>query len=330
MRISPPPKSAIFVTSAMLFLPLLAAVTVLSCAQEVSAADNFCSSTAKLMNSACQNDVSDNFLTKRAACVNIGDGTERAECIEEAKTERQEERQLCGAQLRARRDVCRDVGEARYEPSFEPEDFVNPLEIGGSVAANPFFPLNQGLVWVYENEEERVTVTVTDQTKLIEGVTCLTVTDVVEQKDGNKSVEITDDWFAQDVEGNVYYCGELSRNFEEQEDGEAELVDLDGSFKVGRDFAKPGLIMPANPAVGDVNRLEFAIGEAEDIAEFIDLAGTATTPAASCSGTCRVTLDTTPLEPGESENKFYAPDIGFILETKPSGEILELVSFTRP
>ncbi len=304
---------------------------IVALAQEAAAAENFCSSTAKLMNNACVNDVQDDFLTTRASCINIGDDAERNACIDEATTERQEERELCGAQLKARREVCGDIGEARYEPSFEPESFVNPLEIGGSVAANPFFPLNQGLVWDYENADERITVTVTDRTKLIEGVTCLVVTDVVEQKDGNKSVEITEDWFAQDVEGNVYYCGELVQNFEEQEDGEAELTDLDGSFKVGRDFAKPGLIMPTNPSVGDVNRLEFALGEAEDIAEFIDLAGTASTPAASCDGTCRVTLDTTPLEPDAAENKFYAPDVGFILETKPgTDEILELVSFTRP
>ncbi|MEZ5935242.1 MAG: hypothetical protein R3F54_25605 [Alphaproteobacteria bacterium] len=305
-----------------LALPVVSSLFLLSHGEAVAA--GACSSTAKTMSSACASDVQDNFLVTTAACINIGDDGERKECLKEAKAERDEGRKLCKEQLRARRDVCGELGEGRYDPDFEPENFVNPLEIGGSVAPNPYFPLEQGRSWVYESEDETVTVTVTDRTKLIEGVRCLVVTDVV-QGDG-KSVEVTEDWFAQDTAGNVYYCGELVQNFEEQEDGEAELVDLDGSFKVGRDFAKPGLIMPAVPEVGFAYRQEFALGEAEDVARIVAIDASETTPGGSCSGDCIKTEEFTPIEPDVLENKFYAPGIGFMLEVDPeSGDRLELI-----
>ena len=126
-------------------------------------------------------------------------------------------------------------------------------------------------------------MTVTESTKLIEGVTCLVVNDLVEE-DG-LPIEDTDDWYAQDVDGNVWYCGEIAQNFEvfEGDDPEeAELVDVDGSWKTGRDGAQPGIIMLASPQVGDVYRQELALGEAEDAARVISTTGSATVPAASC------------------------------------------------
>ena len=43
---------------------------------------------------------------------------------------------------------------------------------------------------------------------------------------------MTDDRFAQDIAANVYYCGEVSRNYED-----SVLRDIDGSFESGIDFA---------------------------------------------------------------------------------------------
>ncbi|MCZ6830853.1 MAG: hypothetical protein O7F73_14940 [Gammaproteobacteria bacterium] len=47
------------------------------------------------------------------------------------------------------------------------------------MAANPYFPLTQGKSDVYFDGSETVTVNVTSETKLIEGVTCVTVNDLV-------------------------------------------------------------------------------------------------------------------------------------------------------
>jgi hypothetical protein len=291
-----------------------------------------CTNTATAALRACRAEVVDDFQIARGVCINLSDAAERSECLEEAGVERQEARALCREQRGARLDLCEALGEARYDPGFEPADFVDPLAIGGAVAPNPYFPLIPGTRWVYEGGDETVTVTVTDKTKLIEGVTCLVVNDLVEE-DG-VAIEDTDDWYAQDLDGNVWYCGEIARNFEVFEGDvpeEAELVDIDGSWKAGRDGAQPGIIMLALPQVGDVYRQEVALGEAEDAARVIGTTCSATVPAASCDGDCVVTRDFTPLEPDANERKLYAPGIGLILERDlESGDRVELVEFTPP
>ena len=194
---------------------------------------------------------------------------------------------------------------------------------------NPYLPLIVGSEWIYEGEDETIVVTVTDKTKLIDGVTCLVVNDVVFDED-DQLIEDTDDWFAQDTDGNVWYCGEISKNYEvyEGDDPEdAELVDIDGSFKVGRAGAKAGILFKANPIIGEDMRQDVALNEAEDVAKTISLTASASSPAVSCINTCLETSDYTPLEPDVYEQKFYLPGVGFILEIDPEGERVELVEF---
>jgi hypothetical protein len=134
----------------------------------------------------------------------------------------------------------------------------------------------------------------------------------------------------QDLDGNVWYCGEIARNFESFPDDapkEAELVDIDGSWKAGREGAKPGIIMPAAFQIGDVHREEVTLGEAENVAE---VAASEMVPAATCSGDCLVTRNFTPLQPGVEELKYYAPEVGLFLEVDGDGNRVELVEFSQP
>jgi hypothetical protein len=201
------------------------------------------------------------------------------------------------------------------------------------VAAGHTYLLRAG-----EEGEETVVVHVTGETREILGVACRVVLDVVvEVEDGGgaveyQSVEVTDDWFAQDETGNVYYCGEISRNFED-----GILRDIEGSFEAGRDFAKAGELIRAFPAADDAHRQEYAIGEAEDIVRY--LAAT-TEPghdeggdneAFPCSpNMCLKTFDFSPLEPESTEFKYYLPGTGFVLavdmeDGEITGEREELV-----
>ncbi|MCL4791895.1 MAG: hypothetical protein KJ040_07570 [Gammaproteobacteria bacterium] len=281
--------------------------------------DRTCSRTAAAAFSACLYEVLDDFWIDNGKCKNHADPDERADCLSDIRSAPREGHRECRAQKNARVDLCNELGEAPYDPPFEPAMFVNPADIGGSVAPNPWLPIIAGQTRIYEDGEETVTVTVTGDIKTISGVPCAVVRDIVEE-DG-EVIEDTQDWFAQDLLGNVWYCGEAVQDFED-----GELVSLDGSFKAGVDGAKPGILMKAAPAVGDVYRQEFDLGNAEDAAEVLSLNGTATTPAASCSGTCIITRDFTPLEPEVLEHKYYAPGIGLILEVKPgTDERLELV-----
>ena len=80
---------------------------------------------------------------------------------------------------------------------------------------NPFWPMRPGSRWVYRGDRlrgarQRVVVTVTKRTKVIaNGVRARVVRDVVTE-DG-EPVEVTDDWYAQDRCGNVWYLGEATK-----------------------------------------------------------------------------------------------------------------------
>ncbi len=303
-----------------------------------------CTKTAKVLKSACGFDVRDNYLESTANCLNFSDENDRKECFQETFTEKKETGKECREVFKARRELCNQIGEEPYDPPFGEDyadNFVDPLEIGDSVSPNLYLPLVPGNQWVFEGtfiddegEEvtETITVTVTDKTKLIDGVTCLVVNDLVVEGDDEVPIEDTDDWYAQDIEGNVWYCGEIAENFElfDGDDPEqAELVDIDGSWKAGRDGAKAGIIMPAIPSVGSILRQEVAWGDAEDVFEIISTTGTESTPAASCVNDCLITRDFSPLDPGVEENKYYAPGVGPILEIDlETGDRVELIEFS--
>src|SRR5262249_15176949 len=160
--------------------------------------------------------------------------------------------------------------------------------IGRGVKPNPYFPLVVGTVFTYVEKDPKgkpsgqvTTDTVADETKLIDGVTCRVVKDVV--KKNGVMTEVTDDWFAQDQAGNVWYCGEMVRVFETfkgDRPQDPELTSIDGSFKAERNGDKPGIIALAAPKIHDAYYEEFSLQNAEDVAEVTSLTGSAAVPAA--------------------------------------------------
>lgn len=294
-------------------LQLTATMFLLTCMNLASAGgwqkyqnDDYCSQTTNAAFKACRNDVNDNFWESKGICINISDDLERRDCYTDARQELRDGFALCYEQSEARDDVCDALGEARYDPEIDPANFVNPLTIGDTTAANTFMPLVPGFTRIYEAGDETVTVTVTDETIEIMGVTCIVVRDTVEEN--GEVIEDTVDWFAQDIYGNVWYFGEISSNYED-----GLLDNLDGSWMAGKDGAKAGIVMKTAPQVGDVYRQEWALAEAEDMGEVLSTSATESAPAASCNDDCLLTRDFTPLEPDVSERKFYAPGIGVIV-----------------
>ena len=125
---------------------------------------------------------------------------------------------------------------------------------------------------------------------------------------------ITSDWYAQDNDGNVWYFGEDSREYEDGEE-----VSTEGSWQAGVDGAQPGIIMKANPRIGDSYRQEYYPGEAEDMGQVIRLNESASVPYGSF-GEVLVILEWNPLEPDVIEHDYYAPGVGAILEVVVEGE----------
>ncbi len=311
--------------------PVIAAGVFLLALSGISVAEPGCASTAHIQRLACEFDLRDSFYTSRATCLDSANPDDA--CFEAAGDEYDEALQECGDVLGARLALCASLDDSTHDPAFGMDfaaNFVDPLAIGVTVTPNPWFPLVVGNRWLYEGDGESIEVVVTGDTKLIDGVTCIVVIDTAIEDE--VVVEITNDWYAQDVDGNVWYCGEIAENFEEFDGDETtgpELVDIDGSWKAGRDGAEAGILLPFSPQLGDVFRQEYAQTDAEDVIEILALDASETSPAASCSENCLMTRDFTPLEPGAEENKFYAPGVGLIVEVKPgTDERVQLAEFT--
>ncbi len=186
-----------------------------------------------------------------------------------------------------------------------------------------------GTKWVYretdaEGTEQRVEVTVTDRTKRVaNGVEARIVRDVVTE--GGKRVEVTDDWYAQDRGGNVWYLGEDTTEY-----ANGTPVTKAGSFEAGVRGAQAGIAMSAAPRVGMRYRQEYFAGEAEDAAEVLSLAEQAEVPLGHFDDVL-MTKDWNPLEPRMLEHKLYARGVGPVLVVQVSGGSgrEELVRFER-
>ncbi len=200
---------------------------------------------------------------------------------------------------------------------IDPADFSSEID-------NPYWPMKPGSKWVYREGEQRVEVTVTSRTRLVMGVETRVVHDLVTEN--GVPVEDTFDWYAQDADGNIWYFGEDTTEFED-----GKPVGHEGAWEAGVDGALPGILLPADPEAGLTYRQEYYAGEAEDRAKVLSVDERVEVPAGTFEGALQ-TEDTTPLDPALVEHKFYARDVGPVLALKVKGETgrEELISFTRP
>jgi hypothetical protein len=211
----------------------------------------------------------------------------------------------------------------------EPVD-LDPAEFTSEID-NPYWPMAPGSRWVYreidtEGTAQKVVVEVTGETRRIaNGIDAAVVRDTVTEN--GEPIEVTDDWYAQDSEGNVWYMGEDTAEYEN-----GEVVTRAGSFEAGVDGAQPGIIMPANPEPGIEYRQEYYEGEAEDRAAIITVGEEQVEVPAGHYTDVVMTRDVVPLEPRVEELKFYARGVGPVMAAAISGGapgFEELVSY-RP
>jgi hypothetical protein len=218
-------------------------------------------------------------------------------------------------------------GAARLPQGSEPVT-LDPAEFTTKVD-NPYFPLKVGSRWVYretdkEGTRQKVVVTVTDRTKLIaNGVTARVVKDVVTEE--GQFIEVTNDFYAQDEDGNVWYLGEATTEYEN-----GKPVSTEGSFEAGVGGAQPGVIMPAKPRRGLEYRQEYFAGHAEDRAKVRSLHENVSVPFGSFDRVLK-TKDIAPLPPKSFEVKFYVRGMGLVdaFTTKGGSDHEVLLKFKR-
>ena len=193
---------------------------------------------------------------------------------------------------------------------------------------NPYFPLPKGMTYRFSGKTkdglETGTVEVLLKARMVNGVAATAVRDRV-YLDG-KLIEETEDWYAQAADGSVWYLGEDSK---ELKDG--RVLSSEGSWEWTVKGALPGIVMWADPAahVGEKYLQEYLKGEAEDFATVVSVGQEIVVPSGKYSG-CITTDDSSNLEPGVVETKTYCPRVGFVLETVPGKERIELISVSSP
>ncbi|MFL6045335.1 MAG: hypothetical protein ACJ72M_09465 [Propionibacteriaceae bacterium] len=193
---------------------------------------------------------------------------------------------------------------------------LDPANFNADIT-NPYWPMKPGTRWIYrgieqgEPAQDIVVVATATTKKLANGITARVVRDTGRAE--GKVVEDTLDFYAQDSDGNVWYMGEQTAEFEK-----GKIVSRAGSWEAGKDGAMPGIMIPAQPQVGQQYRQEYKKGEAEDNGQVLSMNNLVGVKAGQYKGAL-ATMDTSRIEPDVVEFKFYAPNLGPVLALDISG-----------
>jgi len=277
-------------------------------------ADSDCEGVAGAQRNAAEERAEAELWLAAAKAKNAPDG-EAAAREAAARAAFDEAIDLAREQFQARDRVCEVLGGGKYDPALSPGEFSTTID-------NVYFPHVPGQTLVYEGSSAEGfvhnEVTTTFNVVTIGGFAARAIEDVV-LLDGVQ-LEHATDFFAQRSNGDVYYFGEVSREFED-----GFLDSLEGSWRVGKDEAKPGIVMLADNHVGDVYRQEYLIDVAEDVAMVLATDETVKVPFGTFQN-CVKTIEFAALEPDAFEWKFYAPNVGLVLIVDlETGDRLELV-----
>lgn len=200
-------------------------------------------------------------------------------------------------------------------------DFDTATFVPGAAIDNRYFPVLDPHVRVYlseeDGEDERFELQRVGPGRTLLGVQTTAVRDRAFEE--GRLVEDTFDYFAQDTAGNVWYFGEDVTNYRYDAEGRLIGTDTDSSWLAGQnladpggDPARPGFIMPADPAVGFEYFQEFAPDdEAVDQARVFSIVPLLDTPFGELTDVLQI-LETNPLEPDDREFKLYAPGRGLV------------------
>ena len=181
---------------------------------------------------------------------------------------------------------------------------VEPGELA-SAGRNPYFVMEAGATLTLSAGHQQLVITVLNETRTIDGVE----TRVVEEREtnGGALVEVSRNYFAISRRTNsVFYFGEDVDIYKN-----GQVAGHEGAWVSGHTGSRFGLMMPGIPLLGARYYQELAPRIAMDRAEIVSLSETVTTPAGEFKNVLKV-RETTPLETGASEFKYYAAGIGLV------------------
>jgi hypothetical protein len=193
-------------------------------------------------------------------------------------------------------------------PDSQRADLVEPTFSVPTTVDNPLFPISDLHSAILLGNDEgnplRIETVLLPEPKVIEvgGQKVETlVSQFVSYLDG-RIHEVALDWYAQDDAGNVWYFGEDVFNYED-----GVVADTEGTWIAGED-GPPGMIMPADPQIGQAYRPEnipdLVFEEVTVKALDLTVAGPRGPVAGAMVGTENHLLE------GNYEDKTFAPGYG--------------------
>ena len=197
------------------------------------------------------------------------------------------------------------ANEQKQDDRMWTSDFQLEKDELSTIGRNPHFILEPGYYLILEKGVERVAITVLNSTKKV-GEVETRVVEEKETKDG-KLVEVSRNYYAISERTNgVFYFGEDVDMYKNE-----KVVGHGGSWLAGVNGARFGLMMPGIILLRSRYYQELSPGVAMDRAEVVSMSETVVTPAAQFTN-CLKVEETTPLEPGNKEYKYYAAGIGLV------------------
>ncbi|HEY1023749.1 MAG TPA: hypothetical protein VGE26_01190 [Sphingobacteriaceae bacterium] len=214
--------------------------------------------------------------------------------------------------LSCQKDPALNISDETRLGVTDPPDTVVAANFVAGVN-NEYFPLTPGKRYRYRKTtvngtdtiRQDLTVEVRYETKVIEGITCMVVREVLMQD--TATLEETFAWYAQDLSGTVWKFGEDKKTFA------GGIVNTEGSWMAGIDSARAGIKMHGNPGahIGVLYYQEYAIGVAEDQGLIHDTTRTATVPYGTFMNCVRI-HDSTALDSASTRHKWYASGVGYV------------------
>ncbi len=197
----------------------------------------------------------------------------------------------------------------KNEIGFTDEFFLEDCDFS-STGSNRFFILEPDYRLVFGGEGDRgedveLIITVLDETKVVDGIK----TRVVEERESvdGELVEVSRNYFAICKQTNsAFYFGEDVDIYEG-----GQIVSHEGAWLAGQEGAEAGLAMPGIVLLGSKYQQEIAPGIAMDRARIVSMDEEVDTAAGEFEDVLKI-AETTPLEPGVVEYKYYAAEVGLI------------------
>jgi hypothetical protein len=197
-----------------------------------------------------------------------------------------------------------------HRTTFDAANFVDPR-----TSSNRWFPLRPGMQWVRQGTTDvgfrevphQVVSTMTDVIREIDGVRTIAMLD--QDTDAGQLAEASIDYFGLDKDGNVWLLGSYTADY-----SGGTYTHTADAWLGGSAGGSPGILLPADPGGGTPPWVVSLDRDGNGTGGEVVATGARKCVQFACYEDV-VTVREQDIGGGEAEYKYYAPDVGQILNS---------------